>query len=426
MAGTEERSTYWNPSRNYELSCKVGKVDLTNDLNQMSIVSSVETPYRTYVLDFFLDPDDMILEKIYGQEPIQISIKCYGLDENLPHEIIQTNLMALGSKYDLLIKDRQPEIPDKTRSAVRIRAVPIEGYSAMTTFVNGVYLETNLRTIVDALAEQAGAKLEFDEGGANENVYDQIIVPPAPLYKALKYLDRTFGFFNGLAGIYSSSIKVERKSNSAVLAKIKPTISIKNLTQSKQFGKLVITQLASDAKDEELLNVFDGKTFYTYNPVETEFTGNTIYSMYGNKMKHIIKPSNELYRTVEIDTADFANANGIITKKDQLFFNKQAQEKRTSFFKDHTGHDDDDTFISAIHSKYFTQMSLLKIHLEKWLLLENLLKIGEGVKFNSQITDIRDLTGDYVLKFSLTHFIRATRDWECGVTLHLIRTNRVT
>jgi hypothetical protein len=96
-----------------------------------------------------------------------------------------------------------------------------------------------------------------------------------------------------------------------------------------------------------------------------------------------------------------------------------------SYFKDHTGYDDEETFIRAIYSKYFSQMSLLKIHLEKWLILENLMNVGNGAKFNSQITDIRDLTGDYVLKFSLMHFIRATRDWECGVTLHLIRTNRV-
>ena len=162
MPGTEERSNYWNPSRNYELSCKVGKVDLTNDLEQMSIVSSVETPYRTYILDFFLDPDDMILEKIYGQEPIQIQIKSFGTSENLPHEIIQTNLMALGSKYDLLLKDQQPQIPDKIRSAIRIRAIPIEAYSSMTSFVNGVYLETTLRDIVTDLVDQAGAKLEYD------------------------------------------------------------------------------------------------------------------------------------------------------------------------------------------------------------------------------------------------------------------------
>ena len=425
MPGTEERSSYWNPSRNYELTCKVGKTDLTNDLNQMNIVSSVETPYRTYVLDFFLDPDDMILEKIYGQEPIQLSIKVYGTSENIPHEIIETNLMALGSKYDLLVKDTQPQIPDKIRSSVRIRAVPIEGYGSMTTFVNGVYLETTLREIVTNLVEQSGAKLEYDEGGENAQRYDQIIVPPAPLYKALKYLNRTFGFFNGLAGIYSSAIKVERKSNSAVLSKIKPTVYIKNLTKSKEFGKVVVTQLASDSKNEDLLDVFDGKTFYTYNPIETEYTGNTTFSVYGSKMKHVVKPRDELYKTIEIDTKDFANKYGIVTKKNQVFFSEQGQEKRISFFKDHTGYDDDETFIQAIHSKYFSQMSLLKIHLEKWLILENLLKVGTGVKFNSQITDIRDLTGDYVLKFSLAHFIRATRDWECGVTLHLIRTNRV-
>jgi len=427
MAGTQERSTYWSPSRNYEVSCKVGKKDLTNDLVQMNIVTSVETPYRTFVLDFFLDPDDMILEQIYGQKPIQLNIKVYGTSASIPHEIIQTNLMALGSKYDLLMKDSQPEYTDKVRSAIRVRAVPIEAYRAMTSFVNGVYLNSTLRSVVTDLAQQCGAQLLMD--GLNENTtkYDQILIPPAPLYKVLKYLDGTFGFFNGLAGIYGFSTKVQRTSNSGIIADIKSRIYITNLSESKKFSNVTVTQLSTDnpKQDEKLFTKFDGKTFYTYNPVETEYSGNTIFSMYGSTMKHIVKPRDELYREITLDTKQFANDYGITTKKDQIFLSEKGQGLRTSFFKDHTGYDDLETHIRAIHSKYFAQMSILKVHLEKWLILENLINVGQGVVFRSNIQDVRDLTGNYVLKFSLVHFIRGRRDWECGVTLHLIRTNRV-
>lgn len=427
MAGTTERSSYWNPSRNYELTMKVGKVDLTNDLEQMSIVSSVEIPYKTYILDFFLDPDDLILDKIYGQEPIQLILKVFGTSENIPHEIIETNLMALGSKYDLLMKDTQPQIPDKIRSAVRIRAVPLESYRIMTSFVNGVYLESTLRSIVTDLVGQAGGELIYDEIGENTTGYDQIIIPPSTLYQALKYLNRTFGFFNGLTGIFSAATKIQRKSNSAILAEIKPRVYVKNLSASKQFSKMTITQLSSDNRDQEkLMDVFDGKSFYTYNPVETEYVGNTIFSKYGNTMRHVVKPRDSLFQTIDIDTDEFANDYGITTKKDQIFFSKKGQEKRISYFKDHTGYDDEQTFIRSTYSKFFAQMSLLKIHLEKWLIFENLLNVGSGATFKSNIQDVRDLTGNYVLKFSLVHFIRAKRDWECGVTIHLIRTNRVT
>lgn len=427
MAGTQNRSAYNQPTRNYALTCKVGKVDLTNDLVQMSIISSVEIPYRSYILDFFLDPDDMIIEKIYGQTPIKLSIKVYGTSEGIPHEIIETNLMALGNKFDILMKDTQPQIPDKIRSSIRVRAVPLEGYSVMTAFVNGVYLGSNLRTIVTDLVSKAGGELLYDGLQENTTTYDQIIVPPSPLYKALQYLNRTFGFFNGLAGIYSSTAKVQRRSNAAIVANLKPRVYIRNMTEGKKFSDITITQLSTDSnQQEELLNIFDGKTFYTYNSVETEYVGNTIFSMYGNKMKHVVKPRDELYRTIELDTEEFAKEYGITTnKKLDLFHSIQAQNKRTSFFKDHTGYDDSQTHIRAIHSKFFAQMSVLKVHLEKWLILENLLNVGTSATFRSKIQDVRDLTGNYVLKFSLTHFVRATRDWECGVTLHLIRTNRI-
>ena len=188
-----------------------------------------------------------------------------------------------------------------------------------------------------------------------------------------------------------------------------------------------MTQLSSDNKSQDdLLNIFDGKNFYTYNPVETEYTGNTIFSLYGNTMKHVVKPKDELFKTIELDTQEFAEKYGITTKKgSKIFHSTKGQENRTSFFKDHTGYGDVETHIRAIHSKFFAQMSLLKVHLEKWLLLENLIYVGTGAAFRSNIQDIRDLTGNYVMKFSLTHFIRADRDWECGVTLHLIRTNRI-
>lgn len=430
MAGTEERSTYWSPSRNYELSCKVGSFDLTNDLEQLYIIKSVETPYESVVLDFFADAGDMILEKIYGQRPMKLIIKTFGTSENIPHETLTINLMALGSKYDLILKDTDPQIPDKTRSAIRIKAVPIEGYNAMTTLVKGVYLESSLSAIISDLNGQVdSADILSSNSDTNTETLDQVIVPPSTLYNTLKYLDRTFGFFHGLAAISSNSIQSGRgkgkKSSSVIDNNFKSEVHITNLSQISGFAPIVITQLSATADQEDLLNRFDGKNFYTYNPIETEYIGNTAYSTYGSTMRHVVKPRDELFHTIEIDTTDFINNYGIITKKNSAPFNAPAQLDRTGFFKDHTGYDRSPTHIEAGYSKMFSQMSLLKIHLEKWLLLENLLKIGYGVTFKSNIQDNRDLTGNYVVKVSQAHFIRATRDWECGVTLHLIRSNRI-
>lgn len=426
MAGTKKRSTYWSPSRNYELSVKVGGLDITNDLEQMYIVSSVETPYRTYIFDFFLDSNDLLLEKIYGQTPIALTIKTFGTSESIPHEITQANLMVLGSKYDLLMRDNQPQVPDKIRSSVRVRAVSLESYNLMNAFVNKVYLGSTLETIVSDLVREAGGDLIYDNMNKNTEPIDQVIVPPSTLYQALKYLNRTFGFFHGLGGIYSSAIKMSRKSNSAIAAYFKPKLYIRNLTNSIRTKSITITQLSTNSKaQEKLFEIYDGKTFYTYNPVETEYTGNTAYSLYGPTMKHIVKPKNELFSTLEINTVDFANQYGLTTKKDQMFFNDPAQSRRIGFFKDHTGYEKTETHIQANFSKLFSRISLLKIHLEKFLLIDKLIQVGTGIKFNSYITDVRDLTGDYIMQMSNVHFIRAKRDWECGVTLHAVRTNRV-
>ena len=49
-------------------------------------------------------------------------------------------------------------------------------------------------------------------------------------------------------------------------------------------------------------------------------------------MKHVVKPKDELFRTIELDTSDFANEYGITTKKGQVIFSQLGQESRTSFF----------------------------------------------------------------------------------------------
>jgi hypothetical protein len=331
------------------------------------------------------------------------------------------------------MKDTNPQLPDKTRSSIRIKAVPVAGYNKMSTLVKGVYLESKLGDVLRDLEEQVGTGV-VNLGNfkyQNRETIDQIIVPPSTLYQALKYLDRTFGFNHGLSNISSSSFesilsKKKRTSTFAIEDEFKPIVYIKNISETAKFPAISITQLSSSSShQDDLLNTFDGKTYYTYNNVETEYTGNTAYATYGSKMRHVVKPKDELFYTIEIDTPQFINDYGITTKKDSAPYDNSGQINRTGFFKDHTGYERTETHIQAGWSKMFTQLSVMKVYLEKWLLLSTILDSGYGAIFKSNIIDNRDLTGNYVVKVSQAHFIRAKRDWECGVTLHLIRSNRI-
>jgi len=52
---------FWSPSRTYEFEVKIADRDLTPDLYKLTILTSIDFPYQTFVMEFFLDPNDLIL-----------------------------------------------------------------------------------------------------------------------------------------------------------------------------------------------------------------------------------------------------------------------------------------------------------------------------------------------------------------------------
>lgn len=405
-------SRYWSPSRTYEFEVKVSDRDLTPDLIKLTILTSIDLPYQTFLLEFFMDQNDLILEKIYGQEEIKLTIKLFGTAPNIPTDIIEISLMSLSSEIPLTMQNTIQTNTDVKRSPISISAVSRKAFTTMSTYVNEVYENATMGYVIEDIVSKAKGLIKQDSTGKNLDILDQVIVPPTTLYQAIKHLNRTFGVFDGWLGLWCT---YDNK------------VYLKNLTNKMKSSYLFsVYQLAGNVDNSKIIETLDDTIYYTTYDIQTSYTGNTKFAVFAPTMKHIVKPKDKLSQTIELQLESFAKQYGLVSQKNKIFFDNQAisSTNRQRVYKDHTGYESSQSFINANMAEEIGDLSEIRIKLEQNLKLQNLMDVGEAVSFTSKIDDYKDLTGIYIMRATQLNFSKA-KDWESSADLRLIRTNRI-
>jgi hypothetical protein len=403
---------FWSPSRTYEFEVRIADRDLTPDLYKVSILTSVDLPYQTFVLEFFLDKNDLILEKIYGQQEIQLTAKLFGTAPNIVTDQIVFSLMYLAGDLPLTPQNTIQTDTDVNRSPIQITAVSRKAFTTMATYVNDVFENTTVDSVVSSLVSKAKGTLKQDSVGRNAEILDQVLVPPTTLYQAIKYLNRTFGVFNGWLAFWCSHDN---------------NVYLKNLTSKMRSSYLfTIYQFASNVDNTQIIQALDDNVYYTIYDVNTKYSGNTKFAVYAPTMKHIVKPKDKLSQTIQLDLESFCETYGLISQKNKIFFDKTALSttNRQRVYKDHTGYENNQSFINANMAEEIGDLTEIKIRLEQNLKLKNLMNVGEAITFISKIDDYQELTGAYILRATQLNFTKG-KDWESSADLRLIRTNRI-
>ena len=407
------KSRYYTPTRTYEFEVKIGDLDYTPDLYKITIFTSIDIPYQSFILEFFFDPNDIIIEKIYGQTPIKLTARLFGYEyPNIPQEEIVFELMFIKETTPLLMLSKTPENIQKDRAPITIMAVPRTPFITMSTFVNDIFYGSTVESAIQSLVtNNTTASLKYDQSGKNTDKIDQILIPPSTLYECIRYINRTFGIFNGTGVIFTS---YDNK------------IFVKNLTKKiTSSHKFTVWQLAIDADNSKILEkTGDGITFYTRQEIKTDYKANSMFALLAPNMKHIVKPRDRLSYTFNIGLEQFSKDYGVISKTNKIFYDSGAlSDKRVKIYKDHTGYDLSRAFINADISRKISKLTDIKIQLEGEMKILNLMEVGEGILFNSGTETARDLTGKYILSSSELSF-QKSKDWESAANITLSRTNR--
>ena len=412
----QDNSRYWSPNRTYEFELKIGKIDLTHELYSLTILTSIDLPYQTFLLQLFLDPKDIILDEIYGQKLLKLTSRLYGTSPSIVLEEINFELMYLSSDMPIEItpmnSQSQPNNMQKDRSTVTFTCVARYAYMTMSTLVNSAHQGKKISTVIADMIDSVGATLNYDSQGENPEVIDQVLIPPSTLYKNLRYVNRTFGIYDGMAAIYCSHDNI---------------VNIKNLTKKMQKSdQFIIYQLPTDTDNTEIIeSCNDGKRFYTTENMHTKYKGNSAFAYLAPRMRYVVKPKDRLFAPIDIVLESFAQKYGLISKSNNIFYDNKAlpTETRVSLHKDHTGYELTESFINAKLSRNICAITELLVNVQQSMKILNLMNVGETVKIDTKIVDTRDFTGLYILRASQINFVKET-DWQSSANLFLIRTNR--
>ena len=187
----EKQDVKLKPSRSYGFELVINKLHYENDLRRVQIGNTLYGAYPVVIIDLSLDPSDIILNKIYGKEPMKLSIKLLGRgQENIPLETIEFELMSISgsdsmpqmSTLSIKDKDQQP----KQRVDVSFMTISRQSYKTMTVLVNELLEDMTPKEAIEYIVKKyTTAELIYDNEGINTEKIKQLLLPPTTLYNLI-------------------------------------------------------------------------------------------------------------------------------------------------------------------------------------------------------------------------------------------------
>jgi len=411
------------PNQSYDITLKIKDEDFSAELFSVQIISTLRSYYPIIQLTLIADVDDIILKKIYGQDTIKLDINLLDETINQQQVIYSFELVHVSDNFPLQMTNRisQSGIAEGISSEVANNKVTVttickKSMITMTTPINKVFSNTNIKNIIESVASEVNCDLKLDENKINNVTIDQVCIPPSTIINTLSYLDEYFGIHDGITSVYCTH---------------KNELQIFNLTEKiKESPVFTVTQLAIDSDNKKITEeLYDDKHFYTLSSIDKTYKGNTKFSIHSKHMKHIIKPKNNLSYTIRTDLEEMVQKYGIIDYKDSsskpnLFLDKEILKNRSHYYIDKTGQEYSDIFIHANKAKPFANLSTLQMSIVRSLHINNLIRVGEPVKFDSKILEYAPFTGMYILFSSVLVFNRYTKDWASAAFITLGRSNK--
>ena len=413
------------PNKLYEIKVKIKDLDYTNDTVAVDFSSSLSTAYQVVDITFLLDPNDVIIEEIFGGEPIKLSITLYR-EQNYPGPKIDVELMYLTSSFQLTEKSEMSKTQIKDRTYFNVTTIVRKAFQTMSTLVNNVFVGTTLSKIVTSLASSVGTKITYDTNGQNTMEIDQVCIPPTTLYKVIKeydrasgdvfdgYLDQRFGLFSGTPGVFCQyDNKVYIKNLTAKLTKDQ-TFTVYQLAGG----------MSSKLTDKIYTDSLEGNVFYTYSMITSEYSGNAKFADLASTINHIVKPKDTLASLVEQDLKAVAASYSLLSSQRNRNLYIDTASNRMKFYNEDTGYEKDPTLFNSRFGRSLSDLSTIILIIERNLPVLNLINVGECVKFKPSTIEYQDFEGKYILWSSLIKFVKTGPNWASTCKINLIRTNK--
>lgn len=413
--------TVFSPSRSYKITLKIKGEEYSNDLTNVRVSSSLATGYQIVVLTVLINPQTISLNKLYGQDSINLSMVLLD-DSEFERERLDFDLMVLNTEYELAVSEilnTNGQVDRTHLSIITVTRIPFQimstnvgcvfGYKG-GVFIGNKTVKEMIETMISTYVPQA--KLEYDAEEVNPDLVPQCCIPPNTLYKAISLMDSNHGIYNGVP---------------VTFCQFDGTVQIMNLSaRIKKNFTITIEHLTSDSNDSKNIDAptNDRTKFYTYDNLYSKYVGNAKFGVLGNTLKHIVLPSNQLSHTITQDLGAMCEKYGIIGtgNKETVYIDKPAIN-RVAYYIENNGDDLSEVHANSKIAKQLSNLARLNFSVERNLAIDVLIKIGSVVKLETKAIDHIDISGKYILFSSDITWVK-DKDWQTVAKLELIRTNK--
>jgi len=413
MALSDSQTLGASPQQTYRFEIYIGSRDLSHDLYLFNIITSVQSPYQTFELGFVLDQNDIILDKIFGQDPIKLAVI---LETETGSEFFRTDfeLIFLDSASKLTSQSSDPS----NEKGIQIDKIPInftaiskKAYTTMNYHINDVFHATSIGSILQSLVTKTGAQLVLDRNGINAASIAQALLPPLTLYQSFSYLNQLFGLYDGVPVYFCSH---DNKVN------------IKNLTKKiNTSDAFTIYQLALDSQTDIYKDSNAERTYINWGGIQNNYKANATVAYVTPTSRYILKPADRLFHKIIINVDEFTKDYGIIHKDSKIFYDKTTMkaDSRMATYISQTGNELSQSFINSTLSRHISDLSTLDMTINRNFNLLNFMDVGEAINFITQTDKNVPFSGKYILRSSLIGFSKLT-SWEASASISLIRSNK--
>jgi hypothetical protein len=335
--------------------------------------------------------------------------------------------MYVSSSFPLTEKSEMSMGSQKDRSPLTIVTVARQPYTIMNSLVNKVFIGSTLSSVISSLASDISATVEYDTDGQNKEPIDQLCIPPTTFYKVIKehtrndpdvfdgYLDQRFGLFDGTPGVF---------------CQYDNTVYIKNLTSRlKKAQTFTVYEVASMRDQKEMDRILkeslSGNVFYTYDTIQTDYSGNAKFAKLATSLRHLVRPNDTISAILAQELEDVAETYSLHYQSKSISSPLYIDPAitRTRYYNEDTGFNLVPTIFNSRFGRTVADLSTISINLERNLPVLNLINVGECVKFKPKTLEYADFEGKYILWSSVINFVRPA-GWETTATINLVRTNK--
>lgn len=200
-----------------------------------------------------------------------------------------------------------------SQASVTIGLIQQDMFNKSMSPCNTIVTKDNLQNIVLSMLTKAGFKKVLMSPFQNYNTYEDMIIPPVPLYRAIQYLDNKYGFYKAGAVVfydYNTVYVIDSSMKNPVYPKRDNPYSVLHIYES---SKNDIGGHVTNASGRELFvansvaNIVYGEDFHTSvgstTTISDPKTGEKVAITYPSTLTNELESSNVVFCSTE--TAEF-------------------------------------------------------------------------------------------------------------------------